>query len=61
MSLLDAFLTPVTEAPRLDHAIREHERLERRFNMLVELLFEKKVLTRDEVARLRADLSNEQG
>jgi len=61
MSLLDAFLTPVTEAPRLDYVIREHEKLERKFNALVELLFEKKVLTRDEVAQLRADRSNEEG
>ena len=59
MSLLDAFRTPVTEGPRLDHVIREHEKLGRRFNALVELLVEKKVLTRDEVARLRADQSND--
>ena len=61
MSLLDAFRSPVTEGPRLDRVVREHDQLERRFNTLVELLMEKKVLTRDEVARLRTDTSNEPG
>jgi hypothetical protein len=52
MGFLDALNTPLTEVPRLDYAIRAHDSLERRFNLLVELLVEKKVLSHDDVAKL---------
>ena len=40
---------------RLDHVIREHERLEVRFNRLVELLASKGLITRDERISLDAE------
>ena len=54
MNPLDIFALP-GEPSRLDHAIREHEKLHKKFDALINLLREKKVLTPDEVARFKLD------
>ena len=43
------------EPERLDYIIREHEKLERRFAALADLLVEKQILSRDEVDRLKSE------
>jgi len=53
MKLTDILNTPLTEVPRLDSAIREHEKLERRFEALIDLMVERQLITRDEAMRLR--------
>ena len=53
MKLTDLLNNPLTEVPRLDYAIREHDKLERRFSALIDLLVEKKLITHDEAVRLR--------
>ena len=55
MSVLDMFNTPLTEAPRLDAVIREHDDLQRKFNALVRMLRERNLISQDEVAKLMAD------
>ena len=52
MSVLDMFNTPLTEVPRLDAVIREHDELQRKFNALVRMLRERNLISQDEVAKL---------
>jgi hypothetical protein len=44
---------PLTEYPRLDAVIEDHEKLKRRFSALIDLLVEKNLITHDEAVRLR--------
>jgi hypothetical protein len=61
MNLLDdAFGGMPGEPARLDYIIREHEKLERRFAALAELLLANKVLSRDEFELLKADQLSDQ-
>ena len=57
MSLLDETIWGGIpgESDRLDHIIKEHEKLERRFAALVQLLADKQVLSPDDVEHLRRE------
>ena len=52
MELFDVVGMP-GEPQRLDYIIKEHEKLQRRFTALVDLLFEKKLISHDEAVRIR--------
>lgn len=54
MNPLDLLSLP-GEPARLDYAIKEHEKLKRKFAALIDLLREKKVLSPDETARFKVD------
>jgi hypothetical protein len=58
MKATDLLRSPLTELPRLDAVIEEHEQLNRRFSALINLLVEKKLITHDEAVRLRTVGSN---
>ena len=54
MDPLDIFALP-GETARLDHMVKAHERLRRKFSALIDLLRSKQVLSPDEVARFKAE------
>ena len=53
MSILSSVLNAqmMGEPQRLDYVIREHEKLERKVDALIELLVSKELLTRSEIER----------
>ena len=49
------------EPARLDHVIREHERLEAKFNRLAELLTSKGLITKEERLALESQETSDTG